>query len=69
MFYDAAVDTYDGEYGSFKSTLRSTKFLQKIDSKINSRIARLTPKSLPDLMQVCKSVRARANPRYLGRNN
>jgi hypothetical protein len=27
IFYDAAVYTYDGEYGSFKSTLRSTKCL------------------------------------------
>lgn len=57
-FYDAAIDTYDhDEYGSFKSTLRSTKFLQKIDSKINSRITRLEPKSLPDLAAVCKSAR------------
>jgi hypothetical protein len=33
LFFDAAVDTYDrDEYGSFKSTLRSTKFLQKIDT-------------------------------------
>lgn len=58
MFYDAAVDTYDREeYGSFKSTLRSSKFLQKIDSKINSRILRLKPKSLPDLAAVSKSVK------------
>lgn len=56
MFYDAAVDTYDREeYGSFKSTLRSTKFLQKISSKINSRVARLEKKSLPNLVAVCKT--------------
>lgn len=59
MFYDAAVDSYDREqYGSFKSTLRSSKFLQKIDSKINSRIVKLTAKSLPDLAATAKSVRA-----------
>jgi AIPR protein len=58
MFYDAAVDTYDrDEYGSFKSTLRSAKFLQKIDSKINSRIVKLGPKSLPDLVSVYKSAK------------
>jgi hypothetical protein len=45
IFYDAAIDTYDEEYGSFKSTLRSTKFLEKIDSKINNRIFRLTADS------------------------
>ncbi|WP_082524702.1 AIPR family protein [Pseudorhodoferax sp. Leaf274] len=58
MFYDAAVDSYDREqYGSFKSTLRSSKFLAKIDSKINSRIVKLTAKSLPDLAATAKSVK------------
>lgn len=56
-FYDSAVDTYDrDEYGSFKSCLRSTKFLQKMDGKINARVARLPTKSLPDLVAVCKSL-------------
>jgi hypothetical protein len=58
MFYDAAVDTYDREeYGSFKSTLRSAKFLQRINSKINSRISRLDKKILPDLAVVCKTAK------------
>lgn len=58
MFYGAAVDTYDREeYGSFKNTLRSAKFLQRMDSKINNRVARLQPKALPDLIQVCKSAK------------
>jgi hypothetical protein len=58
MFYDAAVDTYDREqYGSFKSTLRSPKFLQKIDSKINSRIVKLDTKSLPNLVATAKSIK------------
>lgn len=53
MCYDAAVDTYErAEYGSFKSTLRSAKFLSKIDSKINNRLVRLAPKSLPNLAVV-----------------
>ena len=59
MFYDAAVDTYDhDEYGSFKSTLRSVKFLQRVSSKINSRIARLDKKALPNLATVCKTAKA-----------
>ncbi|MBX5171395.1 AIPR family protein [Rhizobium sp. NZLR1b] len=58
IFYDAAVDTYDrDEYGSFKSTLRSSKFLQKMDGKLNARIARLAPKTVPDLVAVAKSVK------------
>jgi hypothetical protein len=58
LFYDAAVDSYDrDQYGSFKSTLRSSKFLAKIDSKLNSRIVKLTAKSLPDLAATAKSVR------------
>lgn len=58
MFYDVAVDTYDREdYGSFKSTLRSAKFLQKIDSKLNGRLVNIPPKALPDLVSVCKSVK------------
>ena len=58
MFYDAAVDTYDvDEYGSFKSTLRSSKFLQKIDSKINNRMLKLPAKKLPELAAVCKSAK------------
>jgi hypothetical protein len=59
MFYDAAVDSYDREhYGSFKSTLRSNKFLAKIESKINSRIIKIRVRSLPDLAVVAKSLRA-----------
>lgn len=58
MFYDVAVDTYDREdYGSFKSTLRSAKFLQKIDSKLNGRLVALDKKTLPDLIAVCKSAK------------
>ena len=59
MFYDAAVDTYDREtYGSFKSALRSAKFLQKIDSKINSRILKIKPKELPDISATAKSIKS-----------
>jgi hypothetical protein len=56
MFYEAAVDTYDRDvFGSVKSTLRSTKFLQKIDSKLNNRIINI--KKLPDLAATAKSIR------------
>ena len=58
IFYDAAVDTYDREqYGSFRSVLRSSKFLQIIDSKINKRIVRIPSKKLPDLAVVAKSAK------------
>ena len=58
LFFDAAVDTYErDEYGSFKSTLRSAKFLQKVDSKLNAKVTRLAPRALPDLPSVCKSLK------------
>ena len=59
LFYDAAVDTYDrDDYGSFKSTLRSSKFLQKMEGKLNARVARTAEKALPDLVAVAKSAKA-----------
>ena len=58
MFYDAAIDTYDhDEYGSFKSTLRSAKFFQRINSKINIRITRLEKRAVPDLVAVCRTAK------------
>jgi hypothetical protein len=55
LFYDAAVDAYDRDvYGSFKSTLRSSKFLQKIDSKVNLRIRQLPERFLFDLASTAK---------------
>jgi hypothetical protein len=58
IFFDAAIDTYDrSEYGSVKSTLRSAKFLGKMDSKIAMRTAKLKPKELPNLVDVCKSIK------------
>ena len=56
LFYDAAVDAYDREiYGSFKSTLRSSKFLQKVESKLNLRTTQLAAKALPDWAIIAKS--------------
>ncbi len=58
MFYDAVVDAYDRDiYGSFKSTLRSSKFLEKIDSKLNLRVTQLAPRVMPDLAAVSKSAK------------
>jgi AIPR protein len=58
IYYDAALDTYDrDEYGSFKSALRSTKFLQKMDGKIKIRVIKINPKSLPDLVAVARSIK------------
>lgn len=60
IFYEAAIDTYErDEYGTFKSTLRSTKFLQKMDSKVNNRLIRMgNDQKIPaDLVNVCKSIK------------
>ena len=60
IFYDTAIDTYDEEYGSFKSTLRSSKFLQKFDSKVNNKITRmLSEKKKPfgNLADTAKSIK------------
>jgi len=59
LFYESAIDTYDKEeYGSFKSTLRSTKFLQKLDSKVNNKIIRMKKGSgkLSNLADVAKGI-------------
>ena len=60
MFYESAVDGYDEEeYGTFKSTLRSNKFLDKLDSKINNKIVRMKEQSklaLPALDVIAKSI-------------
>lgn len=58
IYYDAALDTYDrDEYGSFKSALRSTKFLQKMDGKLKIRVVKINGKSLPDLVAVAKPIK------------
>ena len=60
VFYEAAIDTYDrAEYGTFKSTLRSAKFLQKMDSKVNNRLLRMAKdkKHPADLVATCKSIK------------
>lgn len=56
-FWDAAVDAYDDDFGSFKSALRSSAFFKKVDSKLSLRINKiLSRKEVPDLKHVCKSV-------------
>lgn len=58
FFFDAAVDSYDrDDYGSFKATLRSSKFLSKMDSKIGLRISRIKRGQVPDLKAVCKTLK------------
>jgi hypothetical protein len=55
-FWDAAVDAYDNDFGSFKSALRSSAFFKKVDSKLSLRITKiLSKKDVPDLKHVCKS--------------
>lgn len=60
VFYESAIDTYDREeYGSFKATLRSVKFLQKFDSKVNNKISRMKKEKRPfgDLAATAKSIK------------
>ncbi len=61
LFYDTAIDTYDrDEFGTFKSTLRSPKFLQKFESKVNYKITRMKDakkKPLGDLADTAKSIK------------
>lgn len=55
-FWDAAVDAYDDDFGSFKSALRSSAFFKKVDSKLSLRITKIiSKKDVPDLKHVCKS--------------
>lgn len=56
IFYTQAVDSYgDGEeFGSYKSTLRSIKFLQKIEKKSEFKVRNL--KKVAKLENVCKSI-------------
>jgi hypothetical protein len=55
-FWDAAVDAYGDEFGSFKSALRSSAFFKKVDSKLSLRITKILGKNeVPDLKHVCKS--------------
>jgi hypothetical protein len=56
-FWDAAVDAYDDDFGSFKSALRASAFFKRVDSKLSLRINKiLSKKEVPDLKQVCKSI-------------
>lgn len=56
IFYTQAVDTYgDGEeFGSYKSTLRSIKFLQKIEKKSDFKVRNL--KRVQKLDNICKAI-------------
>lgn len=45
IYYLQAIDTYQGgrkEFGTFKSTLRSTRFLQQIEPKIDFKVSQLS---------------------------
>ncbi|HUE92622.1 AIPR family protein [Pseudomonas sp.] len=56
IFYTLAIDTYgDGEeFGSHKSTLRSIKFLQKIEKKTDFKVRNL--KKVQKLENICKGI-------------
>lgn len=56
IFYNLAVDTYgDGdEFGSYKATLRSAKFLQKIIKKTDFKVGKLV--KVQKLENVCKGI-------------
>lgn len=56
-FWDAAVDAYDSDLGSFKSVLRSSAFFKKVDSKLSLRITKIiAKKDVPDLKNVCRNL-------------
>lgn len=56
LYYNEAVNTYDPEeYGSFKSTLRSNKFLEKVTTKMAMKINSI--KGLPNLENTAKSIK------------
>lgn len=56
LYYNEAVNTYDNsEYGSFKSTLRSNKFLDKVTTKLAMKINNV--RGLPNLENTAKSIK------------
>lgn len=58
IYFDAAIDTYDrNEFGSVTSALRSNKFLNRMNSKTNARIVKLTGKSIPNLKRTLQSIK------------
>ncbi|UEP52081.1 AIPR family protein [Burkholderia ambifaria] len=62
IYFMLAVDTYQGgEFGTHKSTLRATKFLQLIEPKIDFKVNRLEEAKSnrpPVLENVAKSIKA-----------
>lgn len=59
LYYGEAINTYDyEEYGSIKSTLRSNKFLEKMNSKLNMKINNLKKSELKNLETTAKSISA-----------
>ncbi|WP_126283590.1 AIPR family protein [Burkholderia stagnalis] len=62
IYYLQAVDTYQGgkEFGTYKSTLRSTRFLQQIEQKIDFKVSQLPllkSNRPPALENVAKSIK------------
>lgn len=61
LFFDIAVDTYEKEvFGTYKSAFRSQKFLERVESKLERRIARLKEgkRKLAPLERVAKSAKS-----------
>ncbi|MEK7943698.1 AIPR family protein [Pigmentiphaga sp. YJ18] len=62
IYYLQAVDTYQGgkEFGTYKSTLRSTRFLQQLEPKIDFKVAQLPTMKTnrpPILENVAKNIK------------
>lgn len=58
IYFDIAIDTYDEhEYGSIRSALRSPRFLEKFNLKLQNKLQRVAGKRLPKLLHASKSSR------------
>lgn len=59
LYFDSAVDTYDSdEFLSHAAVFRSTKFLERLNSKVSRKVAKLQPKKIPSLVAAAKSASA-----------
>lgn len=57
IYYNLAIDTYDPEtFGSHKTALRSTSFLNKFKSKLTAKISKVDTKSLPNLKGTVETI-------------
>lgn len=60
IYFDTAVDTYDDqEYSSHFAVFRSTKFLDKLTSKVNRKVGAMNMGELPNLVEAARSAKGK----------